>query len=101
MTATKNTIATISNVTIKNSLKVHQTASLNVDNITFDNAVVEYEIFNYNNKNLWKEPFFKGNFNQPPNSLILKESITNELPIVNSDYTLISGLFDIDGCENG
>lgn len=99
MTATKNTIATISNVTIKNSLKVHQTASLNVDNITFDNAVVEYEIFNYNNKNLWKEPFFKGNFNQPPNSLILKESITNELPIVNSDYTLISGLFDIDGCE--
>lgn len=98
LTATYNTIATISNVTIKNSLKVHQTATLNVDNITFDNAVVEYEIFNYNNKNLWKEPFFKGNFNQPPNSLILKESIANELPTVNSDYTLISGLFDIDGC---
>lgn len=103
ISATYNTVATISNLIVQNSLKAVQTATINVDNVTFDNAQIEYEIFNYEKgNNGWNNPLFKGKFNNPPNSLILRkaESINGkQWPTMDEEYILVSGLFELNKCN--
>lgn len=102
ITASYNTNTSISNIIVLNSFNVVQTATVNIDNVTLEKAVVNFEIVDFkNDKNSWI-PFFKGKFNSLPNKLILaKSSAMNERqPIYNADYILVSGLFDENLCEN-
>ena len=81
-----------------NSLDIVQTATINLENITFENAQVKFEVTDFNDQ--WN-PIFKGKFNNTP-SIININKISNERfnPIVNKEYTLMSGMFEENSCEN-
>lgn len=103
ISTSKNANAKISDITVLNSIRIVQTSTINIENVTLSDAIVNFDIIDYgSNNNNWN-PFIKGNFNNPPSRLILNK-ISNENKIVNpasnKEYVLINGLFENNMCDN-
>lgn len=100
LTANYKAVSSINDLTIQDSLKIYQTATLKVENVDLNDATIEYIIFDYKKENgNWNDPFFKGNFNEPPSSFVLKNANNKISPLQDEEYTIVSGIFEIDGCE--
>ena len=65
---------------------------MNLEKVSLENAAVNFEVdFNGNNCS----PYFKGNFNNPPDIIILsKVHNSKSKTTANSDYLLIAGDFE-------
>lgn len=99
ISVTYNTNATISDVTVLNSINLIQTSTMNLNNVTLVKALINIEIFDLKTQNnVWK-PLFKGNFNNAPSKVILKKT-ASENPAKKEEYTLATGMFENDICES-
>ncbi|KAK8881142.1 hypothetical protein M9Y10_003872 [Tritrichomonas musculus] len=97
ISTSKKANAKISNITVLNSIRIVQTSTINIENVTLSGAVVNFDIIDFNlNNNNWNT-FIKGTFNNPPSSLVLNQ-ISNEKPVSNKEYVLINGLFEKNMC---
>lgn len=88
---------------ITNSLTIFQTSKIYHELISYYGANIYYQIFNYENKNNEGciNPFYDSTFNDAPNSIILHKITDNPnaKPVINADYTLLSGFFPSNNCE--
>ncbi|KAK8881551.1 hypothetical protein M9Y10_004294 [Tritrichomonas musculus] len=93
--------ATISNITILESLTIYQKGKIKLENVTFDDAILKYVIYDYDVPSDSLNPFIGNAFSSVPKSFIIKDKRKNGIitPKNGKDYILMSGFENIQDCN--
>lgn len=98
----KKSQALISNIQILDTFTIYQTGHAKLQNVTFNDASIEYKIYSYDSYYKQLNPFDIIDFETFPKLFILSNrgNRTFNNPLINTDYTLISGFSNKYICEN-
>lgn len=99
LSAKAKTTANLNDLKIEKSLKIEQSAVLNVQNVDVESASINYNINDFT-KLPENQPFFNGVFKHVPASFMISrsDSISSEKPTENKEYTIVSGQFENMKC---